>query len=92
MVLIRTLVASLLALSVFSTVPSSANTGDFTEFADGAMSVYQKFTSPSVQESEQFFAFIKSKWQKDDCSNQCSADGKKAAKEYATLYRVNLES
>ncbi|WJZ27985.1 lysis inhibition [Serratia phage 92A1] len=89
--LLRTFAALLISVTALSAVPSSANTGDFNEYLEGAMSVYSKFKAPSVEESEQFYAFIKSKWQRDDCSTQCTADGKQAGAEYATLYQVNLE-
>lgn len=90
--LFRTLAVTALAISALSTVPGSANTGNFDEYAEGAMTIYSKFTKPSVEESEQFYAFIKDKWQKADCApRQCEKDGKNAGVEYAVIYQVPIE-
>lgn len=62
----------------------------FNTYAEGAMSVYSKLKEPSKEESEQFYAFIKTKWEETNCqNNKCSEDGKSAAQEY--VYNLKKE-
>lgn len=61
----------------------------FNQYVEGAMAVYSKFKEPSKYESEQFYTFIKSKWQKETCVSNCKNDGAKAGQEYAA--RMNVE-
>lgn len=70
-----------------------AEEANFQVFADGAMKVYSLFQEPSKQESEQFYSFIKQKWDKEACvSNSCEVDGLNAGKEYAAINRVKLDN
>lgn len=61
------------------------------QFFEGAMTIYSKFKEPSKEHSEEFYAFIKSKWQQAKCDTSCSVDGKDAAHEYAMKKQVKLE-
>lgn len=63
----------------------------FNQYVEGAMAVYSKFKEPSKQESEQFFTFIKSKWQKETCVTNCKNDGLRAGKEYASVMNVEFD-
>lgn len=63
----------------------------FNDYANGAMSVYSKFQKPSKEQSESFYAFIKSKWQSSDCSVNCSNVGVQAGQEYAMLMNIQMD-
>lgn len=63
----------------------------FNQYVEGAMAVYSKFKEPSKQESEQFFTFIKSKWQKETCVTSCKNDGQRAGIEYASVMKVEFD-
>lgn len=70
-----------------------ADEANFQVYADGAMKVYFLFQEPSKHESEQFYSFIKNKWDQDSCVKEtCALNGEQAAKEYAKINRVKLEN
>lgn len=92
--LIRGLSLSLLLMGCLGPNMSSATDGKFTQYADSAMQIYSQFKEPSVKQSEQFWAFIKTEWNnKSQCVNEitCQIDGRAAAVEYAKLMKVKLE-
>ncbi|ADO19449.1 hypothetical protein SP18gp107 [Shigella phage SP18] len=92
--LIRGLSLSLIILGCLGPNLSSATDGKFTQYADSAMKIYSQFKEPSVHQSEQFWAFIKTEWNnKSQCETEitCKSDGKAAAREYAKLMKVKLE-
>lgn len=63
----------------------------FNQYVEGALNVYSKFKEPSKQQSEQFYTFIKSKWQKETCVADCKNDGVRAGQEYASRMNVEIE-
>lgn len=71
----------------------AADTKDYVQYFDGAMTVYKKFKEFNAPESERFKSFIDSRWASSNCKNtSCLIDGKEAAKEYASRMRVPLEN
>lgn len=68
-----------------------ADSNSFDQFAQGAMTVYSTFKDPSKKESEQFYTFIKSKWQTSGCLKSCTLEGKAAGKEYVHRMNVQIE-
>lgn len=56
----------------------------FDEYFEGALKVYSQYKIYNKQESEQFFTFVKSKWERQPCTNSCEADGALVAQEYYT--------
>ncbi len=85
----------LVCLALFFSVGLSptvrADGESFNQYVEGAMAVYSKFKEPSKQESELFFTFIKSKWQKETCVNSCKTDGLRAGEEYASVMNVEFD-
>lgn len=72
-------------------LPTNAD-GSFDQYIEGALKVYSQFQSPSKQESEQFYSFVKTKWQKQNCTKECIDTGTKVALEYAVLMNTPMES
>jgi hypothetical protein len=56
----------------------------FDEYFEGALKVYSQYKIYNKQESEQFFSFVKSKWESNKCTNSCEADGVRVGQEYYT--------
>lgn len=85
----------LVCLSLFLSVgisPTVKADGEaFNQYVEGAMAIYSQFKEPSKQESEQFYTFIKSKWQKETCVRSCKSDGLRAGKEYASVMNVEFD-
>lgn len=82
-----------LATSVSSADDIKVNTKEsFNDYTDGAMTVYFKFKQPSKEQSEKFFAFVRSKWQDAQCSDNCEIAGIKAGKDYAYLMNVPMDN
>lgn len=63
----------------------------FNSYMDGALSVYAQFKSPSIKESEQFYAFVKSRWAVSSCVTSCNSDGYSTGMEYVHKKRIELE-
>lgn len=82
-------VALLLGMGVSPSVQADGEA--FNQYVEGAMAIYSKFKEPSKQESEQFYTFIKSKWQKETCINDCKNNGFRAGKEYASVMNVEFD-
>ena len=89
MALIRA-IGLVLLLGATLTPTVQADDASFNSYFEGALQVYSKFKEPSKQESEQFYSFIKSKWQKETCVKNCVVDGKSAGLEYAWRNSVEL--
>lgn len=85
----------LVCMTLFFSIGISPNVhadeAAFKQYVEGAMAVYSKFKEPSKQESEQFYTFIKSKWQKETCISNCKTDGLKAGHEYAVRMNVEID-
>lgn len=80
----------LLCLSILLSSAYASDDKYFNVYAEGAMSVYSKLKEPSKEESVQFYAFIKTKWEETNCqNNKCGEDGKSAAQEY--VYNLKKE-
>lgn len=87
----KTMLACSVGLFLTFSMPiSNAAEGNFKDYADGAMLIYSKFKQPSKTESEQFYSYIKSRWESENCE-YCILPGKKAAEEYAVLRKVELD-
>ena len=65
---------------------------DYNSYVEGALQVYAKFKEPSKQESEQFYAFVQSKWKSETCSKDCDSLGRSAGEEYANRMRIQLDN
>ncbi|AFU64052.1 hypothetical protein CPTAKMNP4_105 [Salmonella phage vB_SenM-AKM_NP4] len=67
-------------------VPVHADTFNpkFDEYFEGALKVYTQYKIYNKRESEQFFSFVKSKWDRQPCTSTCEAAGVEVAKEYYT--------
>ncbi|QQG32244.1 rI lysis inhibition regulator [Citrobacter phage CkP1] len=63
----------------------------FDEYFEGALKVYSQYKIYNKQESEQFFSFVKSKWESRQCTNNCEADGVRVGKEYYTNRMIDKE-
>lgn len=96
--MIKNLLAFFIIFSLCSTtifaddVSTIDTTKSFNDYANGAMSVYTKFKQPSKEQSEKFFAFVKTKWQSSQCSVNCSTAGENAGKEYAYTMNVPMDN
>lgn len=64
----------------------------FNSYVEGALEVYALFKEPSKQESEQFYSYIKSKWEISDCKDNCSELGRSTGVEYANRMRIQLDN
>lgn len=60
----------------------------FNTYFEGAMTIYSQFETPSKEESERFYAFVKSKWTESNCKKDCTEWGYIAAKEY--VHKQNI--
>ena len=84
-----------LALILGSSVSYSASSQDteqFDQYVEGALKVYSQFKEPSKQESEQFYSFIKTKWQTENCTENCLTHGTHAGFEYANRMKIPVDS
>lgn len=94
--MIKLILESIILIALTTTAVSADNvklntTDSFNDYASGAMSVYTKFKKPNKDQSEKFFAFVKSKWQTTQCLENCNSAGVAAGKEYAYLMNVPLD-
>lgn len=85
------LISSSVAYSNASIVKNNVDQ-KFNNYVEGAMQVYVQFKQPSKSESEQFYAFVKSKWISSPCDKDCQLWGYNAGKEYATRKKVEIEN
>ncbi len=65
---------------------------DFNNYVEGAMVVYSQFKTPSKQESEEFYKFIKSKWIYTQCTDNCAQLGFKVGSEYAERKNIEIKA
>lgn len=63
----------------------------FNTYVEGAMEVYSQFKTPSKEESEEFYDFVKSKWITSRCESNCDKWGYLVGKEYADKKKVDVE-
>lgn len=82
------------ALIGITCIPAQANSLNpkFDEYFEGALKVYSQYKIYNKQESEQFFSFVKSKWDRQSCTNSCEAAGVEVAKEYYTNRLIEKEN
>ena len=92
MALIRVLATAMLISTFLVPVISSAESAEFDQYFQGALTVYSQFKEPSKEESEEFFAFIKTKWTYETCDRACSNEGVKAGHEYVYVKNIPLDS
>lgn len=64
---------------------------DFDEYVEGALKVYSQFQTPSKESSEDFYKFVKEKWNKTNCTVKCSEDGFKVAIEYVEKNKIQIK-
>lgn len=64
---------------------------EFDQYVEGALKVYSQFQKPSKEESEQFYSFIKDKWNSEKCTSECSITGMNAGIQYANQMGITLE-
>lgn len=69
----------------------ASNMEGFNQYVEGALKVYSQFQTPSKQESEQFYSFIKNKWSTENCTSECSVTGINAGLQYASQMRIPLD-
>ncbi|ATN93074.1 rI-like periplasmic antiholin [Salmonella phage Melville] len=74
-------------------VPVHADTFNpkFDEYFEGALKVYTQYKIYNKRESEQFFSFVKSKWDSQSCNESCEAKGAEVAKQYYTNRLIEKE-
>ena len=65
---------------------------DYDNFVSGAMEVYSQFKTPSKEESEKFYSFVQSTWNKTTCNVDCSEVGGFVAKQYAKERKIEIKS
>ncbi|ADJ19435.1 lysis inhibition [Acinetobacter phage 133] len=70
---------------------SAKNPDKFNTYFEGAMTVYSQFENPSKDESERFYAFVKSKWTETSCKNDCTEWGQVTAKEYVKRKNIQVK-
>ncbi|ARB05894.1 hypothetical protein fHeYen901_121 [Yersinia phage fHe-Yen9-01] len=91
MSLTKLAVCAMMIAFFVSPTASMADEHNKHQYFEGAMTIYSKFKEPSREQSEQFYSFIKSKWQQARCQASCSVDGRDAANEYAMQRKVKLD-
>ncbi|ADI96376.1 rI lysis inhibition regulator [Acinetobacter phage Ac42] len=63
----------------------------FDKYFEGALEVYSQFETPSKKESEEFYVFVKAKWNKSTCTIDCDQWGYAAGQEYAKKKNIKIE-
>lgn len=93
--MMRIAIISLCGLIIASTYASPTNPPkvpeDFNNYVEGALVVYSQFKTPSKQESEEFYKFIKSKWTYTQCTDNCGKLGYKAGSEYVEQKNIEIK-
>ncbi|ANA49452.1 lysis inhibition [Salmonella phage vB_SnwM_CGG4-1] len=81
------------ALIWILSIPAQADVFNpkFDEYFEGALKVYTHYKIYNKQESEQFFSFVKSKWDSQSCAESCEAKGAEVAKQYYTNRLIEKE-
>lgn len=65
---------------------------DFDKFVEGALIVYSQFKTPSKQESERFYTFIQDRWNKTECSRDCTHVGYVIGRQYAKEKNIEIKA
>jgi hypothetical protein len=88
---IRSLGMCVLLMGCMGPATTSAQE-NFIPYADSAVSVYSKFTKPSVQASRDYWQFVTNRWKDSQCrsTEACIVEGKEVGEEYAKLMKVQL--
>lgn len=92
--MVRSIIISLCVLFIASAQAGTSKSDtpkDFDNYVEGALIVYSQFVTPSKKESEEFYNFVKSKWQTTRCSNNCASLGYKAGSEYAEHKNIEIK-
>lgn len=89
----KTITAAICFLAVGSVSVNADSydpTGDFTDYFDGAMTVYVSKISPSVETSKKFHDHIMKMYARSRCMNaqQCFVMGKHTANQFVRVHKM----
>lgn len=88
--MIRLILILLLTCSTAYPKPVDDNS-KFNNYVEGAMEIYSQFKTPSKEESEEFYDFVKSKWIQSRCETNCEKWGYLVGKEYVDKKQVEVQ-